>query len=75
MFLWGIWVSLGRQKFFPLTRLHCLSGRLGDFWSLELLPNNPVQFILLSSNGCSFQNKHPMLKLTLTLASSFVKET
>ena len=41
MFLWGTWVSLGRQKFFPLTRVHCLSGYLGDFWSLELLPEQP----------------------------------
>ena len=40
-FLWGTWVSLGRQKYFPLTLLQCLSGCLGDVWSFELLPEQP----------------------------------
>ena len=33
--------EFGKAKFFPLTSLQCLSGCLGDFWSLELLPEQP----------------------------------
>ena len=68
--------GFGKAKIFPSdSSSSSFRVALVIFGHWNCSQNNPVQFTMLSSNGCFFQNKHPLLELTLTFESSFAKET